>query len=472
MLGAAFLAGCVWENEDHTLYPNITEWEQEDHTLYSNITEMVEPASATSSWTDIRIEKAVNWARNMVGNKYQEGGDYYFQCLRFVQDAYNKPDKSDTIYKEIKTTIVPGGFGTAANAARILNATANKNNVPPPKGAWVFYRWVYEGRNYGHVALSVGNGKVIHSYTMGGIAEIREDSYDKINGVTYIGWAWPILFVNSPTLPNGSVNGDYKATVSVSEGTPPYTWGWEGRQPQGLTLRHDGNTSVITITGRPTGPGIYTLTVTDKVGRKAFAELSIVELKISPTTQNFDAQGGYGQINVEAGGNVTWTAESTVPWIRIDSGGTGTGNGVITYIVDPNCASRGSRTGTIKVLGQIHRVTQRGDTVNPSAPGNLTARSTLEGLDVVVDLSWQAASDNCCLNKYQIYRDGKLLAEVSPNSLTFRDKTVKIGRVYRYRVYALDAAGNRSAPSNEVQIRALPLPGVNVAEVKEENNPI
>jgi hypothetical protein len=302
---------------------------------------------------------------------------------------------------------------------------------------------------------------------MGGIAEIREEPYDKIYGVTYIGWAWPILFVNSPTLPNGSVNGDYKATVSVSGGTPPYTWRWEGRQPQGLTLRHDGNTSVITITGRPTRSGIYTLTVTDKIGRKAFAELSIVEFKISPTTQNFDAQGGRGQINVEAGGNVTWTAESTVPWIRIASGGTGTGNGVITYIVDPNCASRGSRTGTIKVLGQIHRVTQRGDTVNPSAPGNLTARSTLEGLDVVVDLSWQAASDNCCLNKYQIYRDGKLLAEVSPNSLTFRDKTVKIGRVYRYRVYALDAAGNRSAPSNEVQIRALPLPGVNVAEVKE-----
>jgi cell wall-associated NlpC family hydrolase len=457
MLGAAFLAGCVWENEEHALYPNITEWEQEDHTLYSNITEMVEPASATSSWTDIRIEKAVDWAKKMVGKKYSKDTGYYFKCLGFVQDAYNQTG-----------TPVPGGFRTAANAARILNATANKNNVPPPKGAWVFYSWVYEGRNYGHVALSIGDGKVIHSLTIEkiGIAEIREESYD-IDGVTYIGWAWPILFVDSPTLPNGSVNGDYKATVSVREGTPPYTWGWEGTRPQGLTLRHDGNTSVITITGRPTRSGIYTLTVTDKIGRKAFAELSIVELKISPTTQNFDAQGGYGQINVEAGGNVTWTAESTVPWIRIDSGGTGTGNGVITYIVDPNCASRGSRTGTIKVLGQIHRVTQRGDTVNPSAPGNLTARSTLEGLDVVVDLSWQAASDNCCLNKYQIYRDGKLLAEVSPNSLTFRDKTVKIGRVYRYRVYALDAAGNRSAPSNEVQIRALPLPGVNVAEVKE-----
>jgi cell wall-associated NlpC family hydrolase len=459
MLGASFLAGCVWENEDHTLYPNITEWEQEDHTSYPNITEMVEPASATSGWTDIRIEKAVDWAEKMVGKSYPKNTGYYFRCLQFVQDAYNQTG-----------TPVPGGFVTAANAAQKLNATANKNNVPPPKGAWVFYDWVYERRNYGHVALSIGNGKVIHSLTIEkkGIAVIREDAYDKI-GITYIGWAWPILFVNPPTLPNGSVNADYKATVSVSEGTPPYTWGWEGTPPRGLTLTfpHAGDRSVVTITGTPTRSGIYRLTVTDKIGRKAFAELSIVEFKISPTTQNFDAQGGHGQINVEAGGNVTWTAQSTVPWIRIASGGTGTGNGVITYIVDPNCASRGSRTGTIKVLSQIHRVTQRGDTVNPSAPGNLTARSTLEGLDVVVDLSWQAASDNCCLNKYQIYRDGKLLAEVSPNSLTFRDTTVKIGRVYRYRVYALDAAGNRSAPSNEVQIRALPLPGVNVAEVKE-----
>jgi hypothetical protein len=466
MLGAAFLAGCVWEHEEHALYPNITEWEQEDHTLYPNITEMVEPASATSSLTDIRIEKAVEWAEKLVGKSYPKNTGYYFRCLQFVEDAYNESDKSDTIYKGIET-IVPGGFGTAAKAAQILNATANKNNVPPPKGAWVFYAW----ENYGHVALSVGNGQVIHSYTMEkrGIAEIRKEAYNQIHGVTYIGWAWPILFVDSPTLPNGSVNGDYKATVSVSEGTPPYTWGWEGTPPRGLTFTFPraGDTSVVTITGTPRRSGIYRLRVTDKIGRKAFAELSIVEFKISPITQNFDAQGGRGQINVEAGGNVTWTAESTVPWIRIESGRTGTGNGVITYIVDPNCASRGSRTGTIKVLGQIHRVTQRGDTVNPSAPGNLTARSTLEGLDVVVDLSWQAASDNCCLNKYQIYRDGKLLAEVSPNSLTFRDTTVKIGRVYRYRVYALDAAGNRSAPSNEVQIRALPLPGVNVAEVKE-----
>jgi len=72
MLGAVFLAGCVWENEEHALYPNITEWEQEDHTLYPNITEMIEPASATSSWTDIRIEKAVDWAKKWLGKNIQK----------------------------------------------------------------------------------------------------------------------------------------------------------------------------------------------------------------------------------------------------------------------------------------------------------------------------------------------------------------------------------------------------------------
>jgi len=263
-------------------------------------------------------------------------------------------------------------------------------------------------------------------------------------------------------LPNGVTANPAKWTWALDEQSRTVTFNIDPRAPIG--------THTITIIGT-----ITTYTPQRKsvpIKKEAVLTLNITELKISPPTRNFGPEGGTGQMNVEAGDNVAWTAESTVPWIQIVSGTPGTGKGVVTYTVTPNCASRNSRSGTIKVRDQIHRVTQQGDTMNPSAPSNLTARSTFEGFDTVVDLSWQPSRDNCCLSKYQIYRDGKLLAEVSANCFTFRDKTVKIGGVYLYRIYALDAAGNRSAPSNEVRIRALPWPGVNVAKLEKEAHPI
>ena len=82
------------------------------------------------------------------------------------------------------------------------------------------------------------------------------------------------------------------------------------------------------------------------------------------------------------------------------------------------------------------------DTTAPSAPGNLTATA---GLGQVA-LSWEAASDDVGVSAYEIYREGTLVDTVG--AVTSYTDTGLVTGAYRYVVRALDAAGNRSDPSN------------------------
>jgi len=118
-----------------------------------------------------QIERAVQWAKGMLGKTgYQE------ICLVFAQDAYKG--------------LVLGPWGDAATAASGMKAKGELNaQTEPPAGAWVFYNNPKDVR--GHVALFVGNGKIIHPYTSRGTTVITEHPYAGVPGVTYIGWAWP-----------------------------------------------------------------------------------------------------------------------------------------------------------------------------------------------------------------------------------------------------------------------------------------
>jgi hypothetical protein len=64
-----------------------------------------------------------------------------------------------------------------------------------------------------------------------------------------------------------------------------------------------------------------------------------------------------------------------------------------------------------------------------------------------VNLSWGAASDNVGVTGYEVLRDGQPIATVGAVT-TYADTTVSPLTHYDYAVKALDAAGNRSAPSN------------------------
>ena len=77
----------------------------------------------------------------------------------------------------------------------------------------------------------------------------------------------------------------------------------------------------------------------------------------------------------------------------------------------------------------------------------------IHGKDVV--LSWEAASDNIGVTAYGIYRDGSRVATVSASTRTYRDVGLPAG-TYKYKVDAVDSAGNRSDRSVQAnQVAAI-----------------
>src|SRR5581483_10663384 len=71
------------------------------------------------------------------------------------------------------------------------------------------------------------------------------------------------------------------------------------------------------------------------------------------------AGGTSGTVDLSTQNTCTWTAVSTVTWITITAGASGTNSGTVSYTVAANVSSL-SRTGTIVIGGQTFTVTQDG----------------------------------------------------------------------------------------------------------------
>jgi len=96
--------------------------------------------------------------------------------------------------------------------------------------------------------------------------------------------------------------------------------------------------------------------------------------------------------------------------------------------------------------------TGTGDTVRPSTPTGLTA--TAVGL--VVNLSWNASTDNVGVIGYVVRRHGTPVA--TPATTIYVDIGLSAGITYRYTVAAVDAAGNSSSLSTSASATTVGIP--------------
>src|SRR3989344_4154324 len=87
------------------------------------------------------------------------------------------------------------------------------------------------------------------------------------------------------------------------------------------------------------------------------------------------------------------------------------------------------------------------DTTPPSAPKGLTVRN--RGYAPWFELKWSTSTDNVGVMGYRIYRDGAPLPRAATTT-TYRDDFGQYPTGHTYSVSAFDAAGNLSAPSEEV----------------------
>lgn len=128
----------------------------------------------------------------------------------------------------------------------------------------------------------------------------------------------------------------------------------------------------------------------------ATAQSCSVTLSASGSTSSIPAAGGNGNFSVSSAPGCQWTSLSSVPWITISFGQSGTQNGSVGFTVAAN-DSTSARNGTITVNDKTYTVTQAGGTCiyqlsatgttvsSAGGPGSV-ALSTLNGC------AWQATT--------------------------------------------------------------------------------
>ncbi len=99
-------------------------------------------------------------------------------------------------------------------------------------------------------------------------------------------------------------------------------------------------------------------------------------ITIAPTIAAVGLGGGSGSLSVTAPSSCGWSATSRADWIAITSGGTGVGDGIITYAADPAPPLTTSRSGTLTIDGQNVEVIQSSvPTLMVTEPTSATAFS-------------------------------------------------------------------------------------------------
>ena len=116
-----------------------------------------------------------------------------------------------------------------------------------------------------------------------------------------------------------------------------------------------GDGAVMFAAAATTGPArTGTLTV---AGQKiTVTQTQGCTYSISPTQENIASAGGTGRVTVTAGDGCSWAASTSVPWISITAGTTGSGNGSVSYTVAGT--SGPARSGTMQIAGQTFTVNQ------------------------------------------------------------------------------------------------------------------
>jgi len=154
-----------------------------------------------------------------------------------------------------------------------------------------------------------------------------------------------------------------------------------------------GNGTVsYTVAANPNTVGLTgTMTVAGQTYTITEAGLACI-FSLDSTNAAFDVPGGSSNVVVTANStNCAWTAVSNSGFITIDSGSSGSGNGIVSYTVATN-ANAIEQTGSMTIAGQTYTITQ------PAAPCAFTLDLTnvdLSADGATGDITFTANGTNC-----------------------------------------------------------------------------
>ena len=145
-------------------------------------------------------------------------------------------------------------------------------------------------------------------------------------------------------------------SVATSPGCP-----WTGAPgADWLTLAPAAGTGAgqIVFTASPNLAPARTATLAVAGRAVAVTQASQCRWVFAPPSHTFDASGGNGNVLVIPSGPCAWTASSNSDWIHMTAGTSGTGNGLVQFVVRPHAGA--GRSGSITIAGQRYEVVQRG----------------------------------------------------------------------------------------------------------------
>jgi len=261
------------------------------------------------------------------------------------------------------------------------------------------------------------------------------------------------LDITTTSLPNGSVNKSYSATVYATGGCTPYKWGVvSGTLPAGITSKPSSSTTSLLLSGVPTSATTYTptLQVTGCGGSTYKASYKIViqaPSSVDITTASLP-NGIVGQAYsaaVNAVGGCTpykWSLISgTLP------------AGVTTKV--------SSTTTSLMLSGTPSSASTYAPTVQVTGCGGATYKNSysiaIQGTtNHVVDVSWKA-STTPDVTGYNLYRspDGVNWKKANVSliaSTMYNDATVANGSTYYYAATAVDIYGHESSKSASIKV--------------------
>lgn len=218
----------------------------------------------------------------------------------------------------------------------------------------------------------------------------------------------------------------YTDTTGVSGYS--YTYRVAARDLAGNTASASVTTSGTADTTPPTAPAGLTATATGATTASLSWTAATDDVGVTGYTIVRDGT----PVAVVSGGTTSYADTGLIP---------GT---AYTYEVTASDAA-----GNVSQPGNQAPVTTDPDTTLPTTPGTPVATSITSSQ---AGLTWTASTDNIGVLRYDIVRNGSVIASVSGTSYT--DATVAGGSVYTYQVVAYDAAGN-SASSGTLEVTTL-----------------
>jgi all-beta uncharacterized protein/BACON domain-containing protein len=195
------------------------------------------------------------------------------------------------------------------------------------------------------------------------VAAIANDGPSRTGTITIAGHAFTVTQANGCTYsvaPSsqdvGGAGARFNATVTAGAGC---SWSASSAVDWVTLGTSSGSGSgqvAVTVKANASPPRTGTVSIAGHT--LTIDQQSQCSWLFAPPSTQLPRSGGTGNVLVIVSGACSWTAVANVPWIQITAGASGTGNGLLQFVVpsNPNAA----RNGVISIGGVDYNVRQAG----------------------------------------------------------------------------------------------------------------